>query len=225
MLKFDKNTHSYKNDYTRQEYISATTLINKFKRKFDADFHAKRVADKEGTTIEEVKKRWKALNEESKIKGSSIHEAIDNYNKFGDIEEEYDEIINQLIALNLYDRQKSKCEELVFNHTYKIAGTADCIEDLGNTFNVYDFKTNKKFNLFSQYGSTLLEPLAHLSECEFNIYSLQLSLYAFMYQSMTGKNIGKLGIVHISPENKFSVFYSPYLYTDIKNMLNFYESH
>ena len=48
MLKFDKATHSYKNTFTDLEYVSATTLINKFKKKFDSDFYSKKIAEKEG---------------------------------------------------------------------------------------------------------------------------------------------------------------------------------
>jgi hypothetical protein len=221
MLKFDKVSHSYKNVHTNQEYISATSLINKFKKKFDADFHAKRVADKEGVTPEVIKERWKAINTESKVKGSNTHEAIDAFNKSGIIDKKYEVLLLSLKALDLYDREKSKCEELVYNHQYKIAGTADCIEDCGSTFNVYDFKTNKKFNLFSAYNTPLLAPISHLSECEYNIYSLQLSLYAFMFSTMTGKNVGKLAAIHIDIDNKLSVYNTPYLYSDILKMLTY----
>lgn len=221
MLTFDKASHSYRNAHTNEQYISATTLINRFKKKFDADFHAKRAAEKEGVTPEEIKARWKKINDESKVKGSNIHDAIDDYNKTGVINEQYKEIIAAISALGLYDVSKSKCEELVYNHPYKLAGTADIIEDQGSYFNVYDFKTNKKFNLSSPYGATLLDPLTHLSECEYSIYALQLSLYAYMYNSMTGKRVGKLAIIYLTPENKTEVYNTPYLYTDILKMLNY----
>lgn len=221
MLVFDKASHSYRNAHTKEQYVSATTLIGKFKKKFDADYYAKKSAEKEGVTPEEIKARWKKMNDESKVKGSNIHDAIDTFNKTGVINEQYKELIVAVSALGLYDLTKTKCEELVYNHSYKLAGTADIIEDLGSYFNVYDFKTNKKFNLSSPYGATLLDPLAHLSECEYNIYALQLSLYAFMYNSMTGKKVGKLAVIYLTPENKTEVYNSPYLYTDVKKMLDY----
>lgn len=221
MLKFDKASHTYKNIHTDEEYVSATSLINKFKKKFDVELHAKRVADKEGVTAEEIKQRWKSMNTQSKVKGSKVHDIIDVYNKTGKVDEEYAALIDSLRSLELYDPLKSRCEELVYNHVFKIAGTADVIEDLGNTFNVYDFKTNKKFNLCSNYKSYLLAPLSHLSECEYNIYALQLSLYAFMYHTMTGKTIGKLGIAHVDDNNKFTVYYTPYMYSDIMKMFSY----
>jgi CRISPR/Cas system-associated exonuclease Cas4 (RecB family) len=59
-----------------------------------------------------------------------------------------------------------------------------------------------------------------MSDCEYNAYSLQLSLYAYMYQSMTGKRVGKLGIAYLDSENKFNVYYSPYLLTDVQKIIN-----
>lgn len=220
MLTFDKASHSYRNIYTDELYTSATTLINKYKKKFDADYYAKKAADKEGVTPEEIKARWKKMNDESKVKGSNIHEAIDVFNKTGEIAEPYKELLASISALNLYDVSKIKCEELVYNHSYKLAGTADIIEDLGSNFNVYDFKTNKKFNLHSPYGAQLLSPVSHLSECEYNIYALQLSLYAFMYKSMTGKRVGKLAVIYLNANNGAEIYHAPYLHSDIKNLLD-----
>lgn len=224
MIKFDPIAHSYKNIFTEEEYTSATTLINKFKKKFDADYHAKRIAEKEGTTVEEVKAKWKEINTTSKTRGSKIHSVIDIYNKTNDITEGYEDMLKSLQELKLYNIKNSKCEELVYNHLYRIAGTADVIEDNGSTFNVYDFKTNKKFNLHSNYNSFLLDPISHLGDCEYNVYSLQLSLYAFMYSAMTGKHVGKLGIVYLDSNNKFNVFYTPYLYSDILKIVPYGKS-
>ena len=53
-------------------------------------------------------------------------------------------------ALNLvFDKKKFKrvlSEELVYDDEYEVAGTSDIICDVdNNTFDVYDFKTNKSF--------------------------------------------------------------------------------
>ena len=59
MIKFNEKYHSYTNSFTGEKYISATTLIHKFTKPFDTEKHAKRVAEREGTTTEEIKKQWK----------------------------------------------------------------------------------------------------------------------------------------------------------------------
>jgi len=54
MIYFDEKKHSYTNVKTNERYISATTLIGKFKKPFDTDKHSKRVADREGVSQEEI---------------------------------------------------------------------------------------------------------------------------------------------------------------------------
>jgi len=69
-------------------------------------------------------------------------------------------------------------------------------QDFSKYFNLYDFKTNKRFNFTNQYGEHLLNEFSHLSNCQYNIYSLQLSMYAFMEQLLSGKHVGELGLYY-----------------------------
>ena len=115
-------------------------------------------------------------------------------------------------------------EEKLHNHFYKVAGTADIVklEDKGG-FSVFDLKTNKKFNMFSQYSEYFLKPLTHLTACEYTIYALQLSLYAFMFQTMSGRRVNQLGVIYYNKENNnFSFFPTPYMRSDILTMLDYY---
>ena len=60
---------------------------------------------------------------------------------------------------------------LEFNDDEGVAGTADIIEDLPPEtllFNVWDFKTNKRFNYENKYGEFLHFPLDHLAHCQYN---------------------------------------------------------
>ena len=48
--------------------------------------------------------------------------------------------------------------------------------------------TNKAFNFWNPYGNeTLLKPVEHLQNCQWSIYTLQLSIYAYMYELETGR--------------------------------------
>ena len=72
---------------------------------------------------------------------------------------------------------------------------------LTEQFEIFDFKTNKKFAKASNFEKNLLTPVNHLDECEFNIYSLQLSLYKMFIQKYTDIKIDKLKIVWFSVLN------------------------
>jgi len=226
MLIFDPKRHVYRNQFTLEEYISVTTLISKYKKPFDVDTVSKRVAAREGVTQEEIKARWKQINEDSKVYGSNFHSAIEQYNRDGTIEEGYEDAIESYVDLGIVDRKDELLvEEKVYNHEYKLAGTADIIrvEENGG-FSVFDIKTNKKFNLYNQYSEYLLAPFSHLTACEFTTYSLQLSLYAYMYQNITGRKVNQLGIFYYDRDSKKFIYYpTPYLKTDVKLMLDHYE--
>ena len=225
MLKFDPIAHTYVNPYAEEAYISTTQLISKFKKPFDIEKVSKRVAEKEGVTQEEIKERWKKINNDSKIYGQKIHSVLEDYNSAKIVTEGYEDLIKSYKKLNiLSDDDTLLVEEKLYNHLFKIAGTADIIrlEDKGG-FSIFDLKTNKKFNLFNPYSEYLLTPLTHLSSCEYTTYALQLSLYAFMYQGMTGRNVNQLGIMYYNKEeNEFLYYPTPYMKNDIIALLDFY---
>lgn len=199
MLVFDAISHTYKNEFTNEAYSSVSALLNKVKKPFDADTIAARVAKKRNCTVEEVKAEWKQANDFSKDYGTEIHTAIEQYNKTGSYNMQYVDVVQAYIDLDIIDvkRDNLLVEQQVYSHEYKLAGTSDTIriEDKGG-FSVFDIKTNKKFNLYSQYNDYLLAPVDHLPACEYSTYGLQLSLYAYMYQSMTGRKVNQLGIFY-----------------------------
>jgi hypothetical protein len=61
---------------------------------------------------------------------------------------------------------------------------SDIIIDIDEIFfDVLDHKTNRVFNFFNPYGyETLYKPFDHLQSCQWSIYTLQLSVYAYMYE-------------------------------------------
>jgi hypothetical protein len=69
-------------------------------------------------------------------------------------------------------------------------------------YEIYDFKTNKRFSMVSEFEKQLQPPVQHLDECEFNIYSLQLSLYKMFIQKYTKIDIDKLKVVWFSVNNE-----------------------
>jgi len=224
MLIFDPVAHSYKNEFTGEVYTSASAILNKFKKPFEADVIAERVAKKRKCTVAEVKAEWKQANDFSKTYGTEIHAAIEQYNKMGTYDIKYVDIIQAYIDLDLIDAKRDNIlsEQQVYNHEYKIAGTADIIrvEDKGG-FSIFDFKTNKKFNMYSQYSDYLLSPVEHLPACEYSNYALQLSLYAFMYQGITGRRVNQLGVIYFDREAcKFTHYPINYMKHEIISMLN-----
>lgn len=110
-----------------------------------------------------------------------------------------------------------------------IAGQADLIVKSGNDIDVLDWKTNREIKKRSYYNSSkkknvmLKFPLNHLMDCNFNVYTLQLSLYAYMLQQLNSEfNIRSLKLVHIARDGKQTVYEVEYLKDDVERMLKHY---
>lgn len=226
MIVFDPRSHTYRHHLTGDQYISATTLLGKFKKPFDIATASERVAKREGVTVEEIQQKWKQINEDSKKYGTKIHNVIELYITSKKITEGYEKLIESYKKLQVInDEDKLLSEERVYSHLYKVAGTADIIklEDKG-CFSIFDIKTNKKFNFYNNFGENLLKPLTHLQSCEYTTYSLQLSLYAYMYQEMSGNKLNQLGIFYYEKEsNSFTYYPVIYMKTDIEKLLSYYK--
>ena len=221
MIIFDPNKHAYTNSYTGDPYTSVTTILGKFKPEFDADKFSRIVADRKGVSQQSILDEWKVNNKQSQQYGTRIHEVIEEYAKTGLYDDENVELIEAYKEIGDYTpKGGSLFEHLVYNHEYKIAGTADIIHPSGSYFDVYDFKTNKKFNFHSKYDKFLLGPVSHLPDCEYSTYSLQLSLYAYNYHIMTGRKVRSLKIFYWDRDTKkFTVYPVGYMLSDIKNIL------
>ena len=123
----------------------------------------------------------------------------------------------QILGLNGAPQAGEKFK--VYDDENEIAGTSDIIADVDDKyFDVLDFKTNKKFLFFNKYNKYLLHPVSHLQECQYNDYSLQLSLYAYLYSLVTGKRLRQIRILY-HDGNKFHTYPVPYLFWEIKALI------
>jgi hypothetical protein len=189
----EKETHSY---YCGDgyEYIPVSTILSKVKPKFDLENKAMDVAMRRKVDISVIKKEWENKKNEGLSYGTEIHENIEEYFLNGEIKSKRYEAVIKDIHSKVYN--KNAYNELIcFDKTHLICGTADYVNFDGIFFDIYDFKTNVKFNFENQYSDKfLLKPVSHLPNSEYFIYSLQLSFYANMIEQLTGINCRSLNI-------------------------------
>ena len=223
---FDPDAHTYTHPDVGR-LISVTTLLGKFKKPFDSAVHAERVAKREGVDKQLVLEMWEKEKNRACDRGTHIHQLLEDYINVGDTQQDYNWLYksyDKSAEMYIDTFNKVHCEKLLYNTTYKIAGTADLIYDHSNNeFTIGDFKTNKKFRFSSPFGERLLSPVEHLHSCEFNTYSLQLSLYAYLYEELTGKKCRKLVIFYLSGD-RFRTYHCNYLKNDVKNILKHYSA-
>lgn len=229
-INFIEATHRYINTETGDDYKSATTLLGLFKNKFDEKRIAGLTAKKRGITVEEVLNEWAEIRNTACTKGTNIHLALENFIKHNEIDKEYETLIEDFknIINSMSDIKCIHSEILLYLDKYKVAGTSDLIfEHNDGTFSVGDFKTNKKFRYYSEYNEHLKYPVQHLNNCEFINYSLQLSLYAYMYETLYPDKAGKcrgLFLLWYNPDTfTWELIHCPYMKHEILMILKNYE--
>lgn len=189
-MTFKEDTHQYF-DENGVEYQSVTKMLHSYAQPFDKYKMSALVARKRGITQEEVLAEWDAGNKRACDYGTEVHLLMENYIKKGEkiagnegLYDSFDKVLKDYIP---------SCEEvlseiILWDKEALVAGTSDLVFDLPkNEFVVGDFKTNKALNFFSKYNSHLKYPVEHLTDCNYSIYALQLSVYALMRERLTGK--------------------------------------
>lgn len=225
MVTFKEDTHQYFNE-KGEEYISGTTFLHKFQKPFDEDKFATLKAKKLGVSVDEVKAMWKANSRKACDYGTNVHLLMENYVLHGTKEEGYSSLYESFNLITTEDFMKAMkvySEELLWVDEYKVAGTADLIiEHNDYEFSVGDFKTNKSIDFCSKYGDRLLDPVSHLSDCNYNLYCLQLSLYAYLFSLRTGKKCRKIFLMHLN-DDKWNYIPGNYMEYEVRMMLKWYK--
>lgn len=223
---FDPKAHTYTHKATGEKLISVTTLLSKFKKPFDRDRHATRVANREGVPKEMVLEMWEDEKNKACTRGTEIHKLLEEYIKSGETVENYGWLFksyDRAVERHIDKFDKILSETLVYDEMFKVSGTTDLIyEHKDNEFTLGDFKTNKKFKFSSPFREKMLKPLDHFHVCEFNTYALQLSMYAYMYEKLTGKKCRKCIIFYLN-DDRFSGYHVNYLKSDVENLFKYYK--
>jgi hypothetical protein len=94
----------------------------------------------------------------------------------------------------------------------------------GHSFSV-THNTNKKFEFFNPFGNECLKkPVDHLQQCHYSIYSLQLSIYAYMCEEETGMKCRQIWIGYWSRETEeFTKIPIMYLKSEAKAILELHK--
>jgi hypothetical protein len=212
MIKLIAETHTYVNDSAPNcKYTSVTTVLGKYKEKFDEDYHAQRVADRRGVTKNDIIQEWREINRQANEYGTALHEILERFllspGRLYSPRDEFEKVVinafktvceeENLELLQNNDVLPEHIMSIEFTDEIGIAGTSDIIENIPrNMFNVWDFKTNKKFEFENKYGEFLHFPVSHLPHCQYNDYALQLSIYGVMYERETGRKFNRGGLFY-----------------------------
>jgi len=239
LVYLDPIPHVYIHRVTGEKFTSVTKVLSSVENEFEGDVIAERIAKLgkryynevyHGMNKAQILEYWDLLNTEATESGTEIHEIIERYL----LAEKWYTPKNDLekLVIDEYDRLKFDegieiyPERVLFSEEHKLAGTADLIIDVNNEyFDVGDWKTNQVIRFYDEFGNkTLLPPVSHLQDCEYSIYTLQLSIYALMYEMETGKQCRHIWIGHYDKKiNKMTKVPIMYLKYEARQLLNHFK--
>jgi len=216
---FKEDGHTYESvEEDNIQWLSVTSLVSKFKPKFDKEGQAKKSAKNKkskwyGMTAEQIIEAWDNETERAINLGNFYHNQRESdMLDFKTIERNGIEvpIIKPLIndeGIKLAPEQKLTDgvypEHLVYLKSVGLCGQADVVEVVDGYININDYKTNKEikekgYTNWEGITSKMFKPINHLDDCNLIHYSLQLSIYAYIIKKHNPSlKIGKLTIQHV----------------------------
>lgn len=221
---FNEKDHSYSSvDGTNIKWVSVTTLISKFKEKFDSQkIAAKCSKDKKskwyGLTPDQIISLWNKETQRALTLGTIYHNNQENLlcSQNEVLLDNKKVPVFKPIILDSGVKQSpdQKLEEgiypehMVYLKSAGICGQSDLVQVIDGKINIIDYKSNKeiKFESFTNWegiSKKMLFPLDHLDDCNFIHYSIQLSIYMYIMLKHNPKlKPGKMFIHHITFEEE-----------------------
>ncbi len=236
-VKLTDPGHRYFHD-DGYELLSMSAFLNFFKKPFDREMISNLSARKElrlagiaqteeniNTKQEELKKKWDKTRDDAATHGTTIHENIESYFKTSRcLDDKFLPLCKSLFN-RFGDYKKMYSELIIYSNHWRIAGTCDkvMVRRKGGVYDIKDYKTNlsKGIETYSKYGNYMKEPIAHLEDCNYHHYAMQLTGYAYFLETEFDMKIGNLEIIYIPPTEMLSykVIPVPYMKADFASML------
>lgn len=216
-IEFDEPTHRYTIKGECEKWISCTGFLHDFFPHFDPDNTiTKMMASPKwreskyyGKTKQQIKDEWTKSGTEASGAGTAMHLAIEQFMHGSE------EVIDPMVKLtkewkyfmNFWeecggDLVPFRSEWEVYSEPHKLAGSIDMIyyRKSDGKYVIYDWKRSKEIkttnNFENGYG-----PVAHLPNCNYWHYTLQLNVYKWFLETYYGIEIGDLYIVIFHPDN------------------------
>jgi len=244
-ITFKEASHQYF-DPQGTEFTSVSRVIQTVTPKFDRQnismAMARKKAQEDDISVDRAQKLilqdWDHKRDSAIDRGNWIHDNLEAYLTIGSCDEKLVPVAMR-VASFLSGYYKYFCEALIYDSDFNVAGQADLVpqrqQDPKGVVDFFDYKTNESRGIYfdsikrkdgaivKHYNQFLKEPLSHLEHCNYNTYSLQLSIYAYMAAQTFGITVGKLGIIFIDKEFKIRMYAVPYMKMEVIALLKHFK--
>lgn len=201
MLRFDEESHTY--TVGDKVLVSVTQIVESQFRRFNPQVVAAQLEKYEALNPSseyfmmsryDIQSRWQQSSREAREKGSQLHKAIECYYLHGHAPNEPSVEWDQFVRFHNDhpDWLLIATEHRVYNHY--AAGTIDAVFDTPEGVVLVDWKRCKNID-YAGHGQGR-EIMKYASDCNYNKYSLQLSLY----KKLIRVEIAAMYIVQMHPD-------------------------
>lgn len=203
-IVFDYDKHSY--TYEGVELVPATTVLKTVKPQFDAEAGAAAKALKEGGTQQEWLDEWDERGEIALEKGKLVHSFVEDVlnNVIDPIKIAANPVLPEMKAFSNAWKGLQTLGASVFKIEYKVCDIDLCVAGMIDAMlefttepkSIFDWKTGK-YETSSPFGP-MFAPFDDLDDCQHSHYSVQTSLYRYIFEKNTGENLGDSYLVHLN---------------------------
>lgn len=207
-IKFDSETHTYYyNNETERFPSSVTEKVHQFVKPFDKEYWSAIKGKEKGVSSATILDEWQKNADEACAKGTAFHKYAENKvnNRHEPLEVSADlrSMFNKFYYESCDNLIPVRSELILGDVDLQIAGTIDQLywSKKIQGFVIFDWKTNKALRLKNDRKQKMLANFAHLDECEFNTYSLQLNIYRYIIEKNTKLKIKGLFLGWFNDKN------------------------
>ena len=223
-MTMDIATHTYNlATHPELDFVSVTTFVSGFFRPFDKERIAKKLVTTHprylGRSSESLIAEWDAAGEY----GTIVHKEMEDWIREGIEPKERKAIVgkNWLNSYKMDLDMDISTEVMVHSKELRIAGTIDILSrdyEKGE-YQIIDWKTSKRIDKDSFNGRVGTRPPTRaVTDCNFNHYALQLSLYRYLLEEYYGIIVNNQLIAHLQDYGTKN-YHTPYMRDHIIEML------
>jgi hypothetical protein len=217
-IVFDEPTHVYTVNGSSKGVISCTKFLHEFFPHFDADATIRKMMRSPkwpqskwfGKTAAEIKKEWNDNGAAASTAGTAMHLAIEQFLHGHPeiIEPATLDTVEWKYFQNFWEDVKDdlvpyRSEWEVWSEEHKLAGSIDMIfyRKSDDSYVIYDWKRSKEIKKENGFGNGF-GPAAHLPDCNYWHYTLQLNVYRWFLETFYGLRISDMYLIILHPDNK-----------------------
>jgi ATP-dependent exoDNAse (exonuclease V) beta subunit len=219
-ITLEQETHTYLlADDPTFSFVSSTTFIHKFFEPFDKYKIANKLVNMpkyRGRTVKSFIDEWKGSSD----RGSAVHEELETYilrkEEPVSLPAKHGKAWLSLFSENM----ELIPETILFSKELIISGMADLLlhNKEEDTYTIVDWKTSKRIDMKAFKGKKgIRKATRDIEDCNFNQYSLQLSLYRYILETYYGLKVTSQILVHVTDSGAVS-YNCPYMKDTLEKM-------